>query len=249
MNSREPHLIVATGTKGVGKTFTTLKEMKNYIKNQKKKVVVFDTNYPYETSYSPFKSIAIWDLPKLKKAEIRRILPINRNGSPMSVQDKEDALNEILNNFSDGLLVLEDINSYLIAPKSVDVINALTTNRHRKMDIMLHYQSLSALFPRIWQNMAAVRFHYQMDDVNRYKSRIPNFELMKLAQLIVNYEYEQQNNKRFFIYVNFYDSRILGATKKQINRAAQELYRRYKNLRNGLTEKEFISSMLSKYTN
>lgn len=222
--------------------------MENYIKNQKKKVVVFDTNYPYETSYSNFKSVAIWDLPKLKKAEIRRILPLNPDGSPMTVQDKEDALNQILTNFSNGLLVLEDINSYLIAPKSVDVINALTTNRHRKMDLMLHYQSLSVLFPRIWQNMAAVRFHYQMDDISRYKSRIPNFELLKLAQLLVNYEYEQQNNKRFFIYINFYESCILGADKTQINRAAQELYRRNKNLRNGLTEKEFINSMLSKYT-
>ena len=39
------------------------------------------------------------------------------------------------------------------------------------------------------------------------------------------------------------------STKKQISRAAQELFRRYKNLRSGLTESEFIKSMLSKYAN
>ena len=247
--TREPYLIVATGTKGVGKTYTTLKEMENYIKTQQKKVVVFDTNYPYETSYKSFKSVSIKNLSRLRKAEIRRVLPLNPDGSPMTSAEKEEALNEILSNFSDGLLVLEDINSYLLAPKKINVVNALTTNRHRKMDLMLHYQSLSVIFPRIWQNMAAVRFHYQMDDITRYKSRIPNYELMKLAQTIVNYEYEQKNNKRFFLYVNFYHSAILGATKKQISRAAQELFRRYKNLRSGLTESEFIKSMLSKYAN
>ncbi|WP_291728756.1 hypothetical protein [Bernardetia sp.] len=247
MSKREPILMVATGTKGVGKTFTTLKEMQKYVTLHKKKVVVFDTNYPYETSYKPFKSIAIKNLSRLKKPQIRRILPLNSDGSPMTSAQKEEALDKILNNFSDGLLVLEDINSYLIAPQKIDVINALTTNRHRKMDLMLHYQSLSVIYPRIWQNMAAVRFHYQLDDITRYKSKIPNYELMKLAQLLVNYEYELENNKRFFIYVDFYNNAILGATKKQISRAAQELFRRYKTLRNGLSEREFITSMLSKY--
>lgn len=247
MKEREPILMIATGTKGVGKTYTTLKEMRKYIVKHQKKVVVFDTNYPYETSYSPFKSVAIKNLNRLKKAEIRRVLPLNPNGSAMTAEQKEEALNDILNNFSDGLLVLEDINSYLLAPKKVNVINALTTNRHKKMDIMIHYQSLSALAPRLWQNTAAVRFHYQLDDISRYKLRIPNYELIKLAQLLVNYEYEQQENKRFFIYVDFYNNAILGASKKQISRAAQELFRRYKSLRNGLTESEFIKSMLSKY--
>ena len=37
MSQREPLLIIATGTKGVGKTYTTCQVIENYIKSNEKK--------------------------------------------------------------------------------------------------------------------------------------------------------------------------------------------------------------------
>lgn len=219
-------LMVVAGAKGVGKTYTSLKEIALYQKKHQKKVLIFDTNYPYESSYQGFKSVAIENLPYLLKPEVRRVLPLRADGSPMTAQDKEQALPQILDGFSDGLLVLEDINSYLLAPKSVEVINALTTHRHKKMDILLHYQSLSALAPRIWQNCAVLRLHHQIDNVDRYKQRLPNWELIRFAQMIVDFEYEQ--NKRYFLYLNLYDNLILGANDKTISKIEKVFKEKYR---------------------
>ncbi|WP_035756802.1 DEAD/DEAH box helicase family protein, partial [Hugenholtzia roseola] len=68
---REPMLMVVAGAKGVGKTYTSLKEIALYQKKHQKKVLIFDTNYPYESSYQGFKSVAIENLPYLLKPEVR----------------------------------------------------------------------------------------------------------------------------------------------------------------------------------
>lgn len=50
---REPLLVIATGTKGVGKTYTTCKVIEKYIQDnhvtgkKARKVLIFDTNEEY----------------------------------------------------------------------------------------------------------------------------------------------------------------------------------------------------------
>ena len=113
-----------------------------------------------------------------------------------------------------GLLVLEDINKYLTETKDAKIIGALTTNRHRDLDIYIHLQSLSALTTRMWQNCNVIRFHYQLDDIDRYKARIPFYELLKIAQLMVNEKYFN-GDERFFCYVMCQQNKIKGAFSKK----------------------------------
>lgn len=203
---REPILMAVVGMKKVGKTFTTTKSLDSYStpnsKTGKKarKVLIYDVNM----EYTQYKAIEVKHLKKFtnqRKIEIRRILPINEDGSEANLSEMLEIMNVIIKSFRGGMLVLEDINRYLIASKTVDVIGLLATNRHRDLDIICHFQSLSALDPRMWQNTSMVRFHYQMDDIKRYKNRIPNYELFKIAQCLVNYKYLKVGDKRFYCYV------------------------------------------------
>jgi hypothetical protein len=205
----------ATGKKGVGKTYTTMNLIKSYIKGNKKtgkkarKVLIYDINM----EYTDFKAISVKDIPNFtrqSKIEVRRVLPILDNGRMATLSDMLVILNQIIENFRGGMLILEDINRYLIASKTTDVIGLLATNRHRDLDIICHFQSLSALDPRMWQNTTFVRFHYQIDDVKRYAQRLPNFELFKIAQCLVEFKYLRKGDKRFFCYVACDENYITG---------------------------------------
>lgn len=215
MKTREPILLCATGKKGVGKTYTTLKAIHEYIKTDKskgkkaRKVLIYDINM----EYTEFKAISIADVPRFvrqSKVEVRRILPMLENGKVANLTEMLELLNDIVENFRGGMLVLEDINRYMIASKTVEVIGLLATNRHRDLDIICHFQSLSALDPRMWQNTSWVRFHYQIDDIKRYAQRIPNFELFKIAQCLVEYRYLRKGDKRFYCFVASDENFITG---------------------------------------
>ena len=215
MDRREPILMCATGKKGVGKTFTTMKLINDYIKGNKKtgkkprKVLIYDINMEY-TDFKVLSAKDVASFTRQSKIEVRRVLPILDNGRMATLSDMIAILNQIIENFRGGMLILEDINRYLIASKTTDVIGLLATNRHRDLDIICHYQSLSALDPRMWQNTTFVRFHYQIDDVKRYAQRLPNYEMFKIAQCLVEYKYLKKGDKRFYCYVACDENYITG---------------------------------------
>jgi hypothetical protein len=213
---REPLLMCVTGRKGVGKTYTTTKMLYDYIKpnprtgKKGRKVLIYDVNM----EYTQFKTIGIKDVKRFahsEKPQVRRVLPVDEHGNVLKIDEMVDILNIILQDFRGGLLLLEDINRYMLQAKTQDIIGVITTCRHRDLDIVCHYQSLSALDPRMWQNSNYIRFHSQMDDIERYKQRIPNFEMFKIAQYLVEYHYYKKKNPRFYCFVANDDNFITGA--------------------------------------
>lgn len=229
---REPQLIIATGTKGVGKTYTTCKVIQDYItpdiSNRKpaRKVLIFDVNGEYtneELIKNKFrfrtKALALKDLEdwsKQKNIEVRRILPVDADGNQVGIDKYPEILKWILEFFRGGMLILEDINKYLIETRDASIVGALTTNRHKDLDIYIHLQSLAPLTTRMWQNANVIRFHYQMDDIDRYRARIPNYELFKIAQLLVNEIYFRGGeNERFYCYVLNQTNKICGKFSKK----------------------------------
>lgn len=231
-NKREPILMCATGKKGVGKTYSTTQLIDSYVKNNPKtgkkgrKVLIYDINM----EYTQYKAIALKDVAKFtrqKKVEVRRVLPITDEGKMATLTEMVEILNKIIRAYRGGMLILEDINRYLIQSKTADVIGLLATNRHRDLDIICHFQSLSALDPRMWQNTTFVRFHMQIDDIKRYQQRIPNYELFKIAQCLVEYRYLKVSDKRFYCYVACDENYITGNfTKRDFDIACREYLER-----------------------
>ena len=227
---REPQLIIATGTKGVGKTYKTCELVQDYltpnvkIGKKPRKVLIFDANgeysneeiqkngFRFRTKVLALKDIEDWS--KQSRVEVRRVLPVDANGNELGTEKYPEILAVILHYYRGGMLILEDINKYLTETRDAKIIGALTTNRHRDLDIYIHLQSLAPLTTRMWQNANVVRFHYQMDDIDRYKARIPNYELFKIAQLMVNEKY-YSGEERFFCYVMNQLNKIKGAFSKK----------------------------------
>jgi hypothetical protein len=127
----------------------------------------------------------------------------------MTLREIQELLFKILSDYRGGLLLIEDINRYISDYLPNDLVGAICTNRHSDLDIILHFQSIGRISPKIWQNLNFLRFHKITDDVikhhNKYEEKL---ELLLLVEAYVNSEYEN-GDKRIFVYVDIDDEKIL----------------------------------------
>lgn len=239
---RESFIFLATGTRGVGKTYQTKREIESYVMNDPKlgrrgrKVLIFDTNG--EADYKQYKSVYFDVRPCMNKEdisvgeaesakyikqltaiEIRRVTKYRPDGEEMSLDEKMKTAAVLMRNYKTGLLLLEDINNYVVGMQSKDFISSLTTNRHKNQDIIIHLQSLSAIPPRLWQNLDVIRIHHQADPFFKIKEKCNNFEILAIIEVLINMQYHS-GNKYFFVY--FYNHRNkfkipFGNEKERIN--------------------------------
>lgn len=233
---REPLLGVAIGKKGVGKTFTTNKVLAKYVQGdvasgaKPRKVLILDVN----DEFTHIKSIALKDVIRFSShpiIEARRIRPFMPNGRKMTLNDLAATLDHILNFYTGGLLLIEDINKFVSDSLPQDIMGAIATNRHRDLDIILHYQGIGRILPKVWQNMNFLRFHKITESVERHKSKYEDkVELLKIAEAMVNSKYFA-GNERYFQYVDIENMCLMGKVDEKEFEAAcrkyiEENYRR-----------------------
>lgn len=218
MEQREPAIFIVVGGMGVGKSYRTKKELTKYVKNGRK-CLVYDVNYPLERTYERIKTVSDKLVHKLKKAQARRVVPIHPNGKPYTLDEKIETLKTILNTYTSGCVVLEDINNYVLDPnKMEEVIGVIVTVRHRGLDVIIHYQTLAAVPTRFRRVARFFRLHYQPDNIDEYQERVNNYEIFKLAQLVINDEY-LNGNKYFYCYVDNFNLKITGVSQVQFEKA------------------------------
>lgn len=210
---REPKLGAVVGKKGVGKSFTTLKLIGGYVKGtaqaKPRRVLILDVNDEYEN----IKAISVTDIARFSlhpTIEARRIRPYKANGDRMTLRDFSDVLFTILKHFKGGMLLIEDINKYISDSLPNDLIGAICTNRHVDLDIIMHFQSIGRLTPKIWQNLNWLRFHKNSDSVDRHRKKFEDkYDFLKIAEIMVNKEYFD-GNKRFYLYIDTEEEVLLG---------------------------------------
>ncbi|HRH53146.1 MAG TPA: type IV secretion system DNA-binding domain-containing protein [Chitinophagales bacterium] len=225
-NSREAGMMVITGAQGVGKTYQNMHTIAEYVRDKPKikvrgrKCLIFDTNgefTPEQFSRNNIKDFKItriglrdveqWS--RTDNSECRRI-----DAKNLSIKEKKEAVEFLLKIYRNGMLVLEDINTYILSVTFMEeIVGGLVNLRHRAVDVMISYQSLRPVEPRIWQNSRWVRFHYQADNVMDIKAKVTNPTLFKIAQLLVNEKYFS-GDKRFFVYIHNFQNKIQGNFKK-----------------------------------
>ena len=218
---RECGMMAITGIQGVGKTYQNMHTISNYVKDKfynkvnGRKVLIFDTNGEYTTSQFALADVTIdvkkmavrdvGDFGRSRNIEVRRI-----DASNASIDEKIAAMEYIIKEYRNGMLVLEDINTYILNMTHMrSIVGGLVNLRHRGVDVLISYQSARPVEPRIWQNSRWVRMHYQADNVSDIKGKLPNLELYKIAQILVNNRYFN-NDKRFFVYVHNFANQIEG---------------------------------------
>jgi len=213
---REPQKLVAVGGTGVGKTYTSYNYIKNVYSNPKnpgaRKTLIYDTNMEFK-DIVPLLPEQIPEFVKQKTIEIRRVLPLDENGKELGMDEKYELLCDIIDNyqFRNGLLYLEDINNYVTNAHTKHLINLLTTNRHKLLDLFINLQTYGALPPRIWGNINHLRIHKCND--NPFQTKIKNqlsgkIEPLRIADILVNDK--TRTDKRFYVSVDFAELKITG---------------------------------------
>lgn len=218
---REPLLGAAVGKKGVGKTYQTIILLNKYVRGNPangivgRKVLILDVN----DEFSQYKPIALDQIVTFSASpipEIRRVRTLHTNGKRMTLNEIADALFYILENYRGGLLLIEDINRYVSDSLPNDLIGAICTQRHMDLDIIMHFQALGRIVPKIWQNLNWLRFHKNSESVHKHRNKFPDKEIIfKLAESIVDEQYES-GNQRFFLYVDLDTEKIKGAFDQTI---------------------------------
>jgi hypothetical protein len=229
---REPKLGVAVGRKGVGKTHLTKKVINEYIFGNPsagvapRRFLILDVN----DEFTDIKALDLKDIRKFSihpTIEARRIRPFHKDGRRMTLVDYQHTLFKTLEQYRGGGLLIEDINKYISDNLPNDVIGAICTNRHTDTDIILHFQSIGRISPKIWQNLNWIRFHKITDSVDRNRNKFEDkYELLRLAEILVDLQYYHPTNpnKRYYLYVDVDEQKLRGDISQENMMAAVETF-------------------------
>ncbi|MEO9870374.1 MAG: zonular occludens toxin domain-containing protein [Ekhidna sp.] len=237
---RQPMIMLICGMMGVGKSYRNRQEFTKYLSDHPetgkkgRKILAFDTN---DDDFSDWKTVSPDHIKALTNVSTRRIRPWNKDGSAMDDDQKREVVDKIMRHYKNGLIVLDDIDNYMVGSKSQSMIGAMVTVRHKGVDVILGHQSIAKITTTEWQTCTWLRLHHQVDDVTRYKERIPKYRLVRIAQHIVDEQYdlavsayktnridknEFLKRKSFFLYINMPEQKIVGCSRAAFIRAAKK---------------------------
>lgn len=227
--ARECRIVIACGKRGVGKSVETIRVIDEYVKGDvskgipPRKALIFDVNDEFSSFWHfggtrSIKAIAIRDIMKFSihpTIEVRRIRPFWDDGKKMTINDMAEVLGIILDNYRNGLLLVEDINKYLSDAMPSDLIGSLATSRHIGLDIVSHFQNIGrAGNPKLLGNLNMIRLHKTNDTVERHKNKFEEkTEILQIAEYIINKRYFD-GDTRFFLYVDVENMKIRGKFSK-----------------------------------
>jgi len=236
--SRECRIIIACGKRGVGKSVETIRMIDDYVSGNPtkgippRKALIFDVNDEFSSFWffgqqRSIKAISIKDIMKFSihpKVEVRRVRPFWDDGRKMTINDMAEVLGIILDNYRNGLLLVEDINKYLSDAMPSDLIGSLATSRHIGLDIVSHFQNIGrAGNPKLLGNLNMIRLHKTNDTVERHKNKFEEkTELLQIAEYMINKRYFD-GDIRFFVYVDVENMKIRGKfTKEEVDNAVHQ---------------------------
>lgn len=232
---RSPILVIPTGAQDIGKSYQSLRQAiyQAYVAKHKRKTLIFDTNneyaqYEIENKIHYIKTIAHNEIIKYGNsamAEVRRIVPFRPNGLPMSPEEAEQLLIQVIELFRGGSLIIEDLNRLYGDSLPVSISGLLCNVRHRNCDVVFHLQSIARVLPKMLQNAKVIRFHYQLDTIANSAEKLKGeMEIYQIAEKLVTTEYDKGgNNVRFFVYIYRMERKIKGAfSPKMLSTAIME---------------------------
>jgi len=215
--SRQPMKQCSVGGTGVGKTFDNMKFILEVYSNPKnpnaRKTLIYDVNEEFED----VKPIMPKDIPQFTKQqaiEVRRVLPRDeKTGRELGVAEKYDLLCDMIDRyqFRNGLLYLEDLNNYVMHTQSTHLINLLTTNRHKLLDIFISLQTFRALPPRLWGNINVLKIHKTNDSPFQSKIRdqiAGHMESLRIAYIMV--DDKTKIDPRFYVTLVMSNKKLTG---------------------------------------
>jgi hypothetical protein len=267
----EVNLTVVAGRKRIGKSNETIKQLLfKYVAKLRRRCLIYDHNNEYgeyvldqynqDGSINPnAKVVRIDTLPhdKIKMfagqrlIEIRRIVPIDKFGRKMQADQQEQLIIKMMDEFRNGCIFIEDLNTVFGDTLPVTVSGFITNNAHRNCDVIFHVQDIGRLVPKIWQNTNIVRLHKMLDGVDQSKEKLgkAGYEIFKIAELMVEsiYNLGGKANESYFVYVDrdykkirgkYATAHYLNAIKQYVDLEGHQMVKRMENQREGTSDKK-----------
>lgn len=223
---RENAMLVTCAAQGTGKSYQNKLLICKYVvdklstKVRGRKVLILDVNSEYGTEsfgqngIPPLtvKSIAVKDVRDWCRSDVVEARRIDMKS--LSMDDKVKVLNYVMENVKLCLVICEDINTVTTNMNELKkVVGSLVNLRHKGVDVIVSYQSLRHVEPRILANCRYVRLHYMIGQVSDIKSKLPEPDVFYIGQQIINKRY-YGGDKRFFLYIHTNPAKIEGAFSK-----------------------------------
>jgi len=188
-------IMTVVGGQGGGKSYATIQMAKMYVEKRQMPVIFIDTkdepDFRQFTTiyYNPGTLLKgnVWDKTRLEraagklvtikgkkyqngiisanKAHIYRLLCEHEDGSPFNKAEIVEMVLTISENYRNGLLVLEEMNSYFRGYLPNEFFAFFTNVRKQGVDLVLHFQALGNVYPDIWGNTKIMRLHSTLDSI------------------------------------------------------------------------------------
>jgi hypothetical protein len=188
-------LVVVIGAIGSGKSFATKNRLTKVIG---KNSLIFDYNQEYEDLLVIHPEEAISFL-NGTKGRVGRIIPLV-NDQRMNGEQIQEMLCHILDNVTNGILVLESVRAYTISQDVQNKIEEKILSNKNNATIISMFHSFAST-PKDFINKAdLVVIHRQIESLPIYSAKIENNEILVIATLIV--ANKQKEDKYFFCEVH-----------------------------------------------
>ena len=162
-------------------------------------------NFPFTYGPVQIQAISISDINNYTEG-VRRIRPVNPNGSPMRSTEIVNTILSILDKFQNGNILIEDCSKILwnnlIGDKMVKL-------RHNHVSLILHFQSIQfTRNSRLFANISDIRLHKSNEDPAKYINYNEQSELFSIAFILINRMYEI--NKSSYVWIDLENEIIQG---------------------------------------
>ncbi|OHD14056.1 MAG: hypothetical protein A2Z96_05125, partial [Spirochaetes bacterium GWB1_48_6] len=191
---------VIAGMTGCGKSWNLIDEIKACLVNnfdtgkKGRPVFLIETNYEDDyirefpntcTAEQIPRIINDTQLGKLAPA-CYRILPKRKDGLQMNPDEIRSLCVKVVMSAYNSTVVLDDYDKYGYgSSKTRDMSAIFMSNRHRGQDIIVVHQGIQQISVQEWNNMWMMRLHKTTRSVDVVADRPPNYDLIKLAELII----------------------------------------------------------------
>jgi hypothetical protein len=256
METRQPKAMVAVAMQGGGKTYTTMQELAIYQRKYKRPVLIVDINGEYNQYKAVYYDAREPDRRKrangnlktnrmgiagIRLPRIYRVIGIRPDNIPMNEVELVELIYTITDYFTNGILILEEMNTYIRRQVPAGFYAFMIRLRHKGVDLIMHYQSIGDAHPDIWRQTKVLRLHRAMDSVRSIEGKIPNFELVRISELAIEKHYligtPDYNGKYYFLYIDFENMKIIGITEEDFREACERyLYQTTREMKDIMQE-------------
>lgn len=196
----ENSLTIAISRKSSSLIEENKKQISRYVKEEKKseltyRVLIVDFKNEYKGT-----KITLDDLKTFKN----KVAVIGNKG--MSEKEKTRLIIDVVNNYSDGLLVVNELNTVVSKTKNKNLVLSITTNRHKKVDVIVGWGAgINNIPVTLIQNTDYLRLHDADDSIG-----CKNDNMCLIGGNIL-----KRNKELKHIYVDRNKEKVFGCTWEQ----------------------------------